>query len=455
MHINHQPRALALASLFCLATLPALAQAEAINGAIYTSDAAGNVNVNLYESKSAVYLNGGPPANAPCSAGGMDDGNYYFQVTPPDGSSSLHKADDGVAQREFVVSGGVIVEYLGSNRSELPGTCPGSISIALAPFNDTDNNGGVYKVWVTRKSDFDAACGGSDCGTAGFVPGSIKTDNFKVEDDDDEEFDFFGSVQAIKFYDADASGSYNAGIDILLEGWKMTLESFENAVFDTDFTAADGSVTWDGLVEGIDYTVEEGIPNESNWVHSATIYGDDGDEAFGPVENPAGPLTVKAGETTVVKFGNYCTVPSNGRTLGFWSNRNGQALIDAGDLETLVALNLRNANGTDFNPANNAAFRTWLLNGTATNMAYMLSVQMAAMKLNVDNGFVNGGGTYVPAGMTVNQLIAAANASLGSDGLTLAGHPQRAYQEQLKDWLDELNNGAGLLSPTPCAYSFP
>ena len=87
-------------------------------------------------------------------------------------------------------------------------------------------------------------------------------------------------------------------------------------------------------------------------------------------------------------------------------------------------------------------------------MAYMLSVQLAAMKLNTLNGFVNGTGYYVPAGMTINQLMAAADASLGLYGSTLSGHAQRAYQEQLKNWLDQLNNNAGVLSKYPCAYRF-
>jgi hypothetical protein len=120
----------------------------------------------------------------------------------------------------------------------------------------------------------------------------------------------------------------------------------------------------------------------------------------------------------------------------------------------LVALNLRNANGTNFDPGNYAALKNWLLNATATNMAYMLSAQLATMELNVFNGIANGNAFYVPAGKTINQIMSDANTSLGLYGLTLSGHPQRANQEQLKIWLDALNNNAGVLSPTPCAYSF-
>ena len=449
-----------LPALLLSALFTAPIHAEAINGAIYTSKPDGtSVNANLYENKADVYLNGGPNNYPGCNGGDLDDGDYYFQVTNPSGSVLL--SQDGIEARKFRVAGGGISENLGTHPSVAPVNSCGSLAIQLIPYADTPNNGGEYKVWITRTSDFAAACYPSaDCGLGGFKGGSIKTDNFKVRDDDDDEEqnDPFGTVRAFKFYDANANGAYDftddgnaANDEPLLNGWMMTLQSLEQAVDSTRFTAS-GSAIWDDLLPGIDYTVEEGVPVEANWVHSATIYvGHDGS----PV-NPAGPLTVEPAETTSVLFGNYCTIPSNGRTLGFWSNKNGQALIGADDIQVLVALNLRNANGSHFDPATKTVYRTWLLNGNAVNMAYMLSVQLSAMRLNVLNLFVNGGGYYVPAGMTVNQLIATADAALAADGETFADDvSNRAYQERLKNWLDELNNGAGLLSPNPCTYSFP
>ena len=46
-------------------------------------------------------------------------------------------------------------------------------------------------------------------------------------------------------------------------------------------------------------------------------------------------------------------------------------------------------------------------------MAYKLSSHLAAMRLNVEAGFVNGNRIYAPFGGTVNQLMALANTSLG------------------------------------------
>lgn len=457
MTAHHSLRLAASTALALGIVFSPSANADAINGAIYTSRADGTtVNANLYDSKDEVYLNGGPNNYPGCNGGDLDDGDYYFQVTNPSGSVLL--SDDGIEERKFRVAAGKISENLGTHPVATPAASCGSLAIQLMPYDDTPNNGGEYKVWITRTSDFAAACYPQlDCGTDGFRGGSIKTDNFKVRLATPPSPPVTGSVRAFKFYDANANGLFDnngdavldPGEDPLLDGWQMTLESLAQAANSTRFTTA-GSVIWDGLMPDIDYTVEEGIPLEANWVHSATIHlGHDGS----PV-NPAGPLAVVAGATTRVLFGNYCTIPSNGRTLGFWSNRNGQGLIGDDDLQVLYALNLRKADGSHFDNFTKAQLRTWLLDGDAVNMAYMLSVQLAAMRLNVHNGFVTGG-YYVPAGMTVAALMDAANASLALYGSTPAGHPQRADQAQLKDWLDALNNGAGLLSPTACDYSFP
>jgi hypothetical protein len=443
---------------FALACVAGNAAAQNISGAIFTTTSNGTtVNGNHYDSKLDVYLNGGPQN---CVNPGLPPDDYYFMVTNPSGSEKLSL--DPTFDRKFRVTGasnGKIGENLGNTGTHPSGTspCAGGITIRLAKsvtdFKDTDNPGGVYKAWITRASDFDAYCGVDinnvpiDCGLDGFIHSNTKTDNFKVAG----ETVYNGAILAYKFYDKNANGAYDAGVDLDLPNWPMTVTSVNQGVDSTHLTDANGEALFDPLVPDIDYAVEEGIPVQGNWVHSATIYAG----YAGSPQNPAGPLTVVANGTTVVMFGNYCTKPSYGKTLGFWSNKNGQALVGSTDLAALVALNLRNANGTAFDPANYAALRTWLLNGTATNMAYMLSVQLAAMKLNVFNNIVNGGGYYVPASMTINDLIAAANTSLGTYGSTPAGHAQRAYQEQLKNWLDQLNNGAGVLSPHPCTYTFP
>lgn len=159
----------ALAALTLL--IASSAAAGGLSGAIFTTDVTGTfVNGNVYDFKGDVYLNGGPRPNAPCTAAGLPDDDYVFLVTDPSGSVLL--STDGVSERTVTVTGGVIVAYKGmTHSSTVSGKC-GSITVGVAPFADTPNPDGVYKVWMTPASDY-AVC---EC----FAPSRSKTDNFKV-----------------------------------------------------------------------------------------------------------------------------------------------------------------------------------------------------------------------------------------------------------------------------------
>jgi hypothetical protein len=189
-------------------TIPALACAllsagvssltAGLTGAIFTTNSTGTVvNGNQYDSPCSVYLDGGPGLHAPATAAGLPNDSYYFQVTDPSGKTLL--STDPVANRSFLVSGGVITAYMG-----IGGLVPvhvtgpdlvhpelGAITIRLAnlscpaDFKATSNNGGAYKVWVTPMSNFmgDPNQIDNSCGTGcfhGFVPSASKTDNFKI-----------------------------------------------------------------------------------------------------------------------------------------------------------------------------------------------------------------------------------------------------------------------------------
>jgi hypothetical protein len=133
------------------------------------------------------------------------------------------------------------------------------------------------------------------------------------------------------------------------------------------------------------YTVAEGTPTQTNWVHT-------GPASIG--------VTIGANNcSAVAPFGNYCfSAPSGGFTLGYWTNKNGEKALNglpvkAGGIPCWVgALNsmacFRNANGTIHTFTNYADLKTWLSGATATNMAYMLSAQLAS---NVLSGLVSGG----------------------------------------------------------------
>jgi hypothetical protein len=153
-------------------------------------------------------------------------------------------------------------------------------------------------------------------------------------------------------------------------------------------------------------------------------------------------------------------------TLGFWSNNNGQAIMKSNDnfasaIAFLNSLNLRNVNGSEFNITQAGLngykqYRTWLLNATATNMAYMLSAQLSAMELNVLYNKVGGNALIYAPGTesakdannspavegfaTVNVVMNEANNDLyNSDPLyrmrMLDGNQQRPYYEALRTLL--------------------
>jgi hypothetical protein len=265
----------------------------------------------------------------------------------------------------------------------------------------------------------------------------------------------FGNFELIaicgtKYYDLDADGMRDAN-EPGINGWNFGLDTDGDTVPDLfadtmgDTAATGGSFCFTDIGPG-----------------SYTVYELDGlTGAWGATTSTSsGPFAASSGEDVDAgDFGNVKLGAGGGHTLGFWSNKNGQATLNDGgtmapELAMLSGLNLRAATGANFDPANYAAFRSWLLSATATNMAYMLSAQLAAMALNVESGFVSGGSlVYAPgvngangAGfISVSALIAEANTALGNDGYTLNGDPNRAYQEVLKNALDAGNNNLNFI----------
>lgn len=390
--------------LWLMTTAVASAGAPA-SGAIFTSNSTcDGANVNSFGSKADVYLDGGP---AHPGAAGLPDGDYWVQVTEPNGTL-LGKSQTVVA----TVSGGEFVQCY-----QLTSIVYKASDSSTKGFDDTTNGGGEYKVWASKDPTFPES--------------ASKTDAFKVGAGASQ-----GNLEVIKFYDANANGIYDD--PKLIVGWKVNIK--DGIDWNRD-TPVDISLAPD------EYTVTEYMPVETNWMATTP-----------------NPVSVKldGGETETVEFGNLCLGSGGGLTLGFWSNKNGQALIGSDDLALLVGLNLRDANGSNFDPTGNT-LRTWLLNANATNMAYMLSAQLAAMELNVLNGKVSGfAWVYAPGILSANDLgfakigdlMAEANIELGNHGSTLADSPYRAYQEALKNALDKANNNKTFVQPEPCAFNF-
>jgi len=176
--------------------LSAPAQAQ-LSGAIFTTVANGSeVNFNIYPSKDAVYLDGGPPPGAPQTAAGLPDGTYVFQVTDPSGKTLL--STDIANCRRFTVANGIITGVVAAGGCEhLTGIDidHNAVTVQLMPYLDTPNNGGEYKAWATPVANYLQGCATLgeasglsvvDCGITGgdfhgFIPSHSKTDNFKVK----------------------------------------------------------------------------------------------------------------------------------------------------------------------------------------------------------------------------------------------------------------------------------
>jgi hypothetical protein len=395
--------------------------APPLPGAIFTTDSTcTGVNLNIYASKDDVYLNGGPSHPG---AAGLPDGDYYVQVTQPDGTLLGTSVGTENVTPVHVTAGQFGACYQLS--AILIKASDGS-----AGYDDTGNPGGEYKVWVSSEPTFTSS--------------STKTDNFKVKGGGGQPPQ--AELHVLKFYDANANGLDDDGSEggpTSVSGWKVRIQDDIDLI---RFTPADV------IVDPDDFVVTEFTPVETNWLSTTA----------NPVD-----VTLADGDNKTVEFGNLCLGPGGGLTLGFWSNKNGQALFGGDDLALMVSLNLRDGAGSAFDPASYTAFRSWLLDATATNMAYMLSAQLAAMELNVNNGKVSSGAlVYAPGcGDTgvggnfrrVDSLMSAADLQLQVNPLTTAGSDpvNRAAQECLKNALDAANNNKNFVQSTPCPFTFP
>jgi len=191
------------------------------SGAIFTTVADGSeVNANIYPSKEAVYLDGGPGPGAPQTAAGLDDGRYVFQVTDPSGKRLL--STDAARCRQFDVANGIITNVVATGCQHITGVDVdhGAVTVQLMPYNDTPNPGGVYKVWATLAVNYRCSLNVVDCGykagqnVHGFSPSDSKTDNFKVKAKVAQEIDtrFFADTNGNNYPDEGESWLDGMGI---------------------------------------------------------------------------------------------------------------------------------------------------------------------------------------------------------------------------------------------------
>lgn len=413
------------------------AAAVPLPGAIFTTDSGcTQTNGNIYLSKDAVYLDGGPQHHP--GAAGLPDGSYYVQVTDPSGSVLLGASIGAGNPTPVTVSAGEFA------------SCQQLWSLVIKAsdgtqgFDDTPNAGGEYKVWISTDSSF--------------TNNSTKTDNFKVRATPPP----LSVITGLKFYDANVNGVFDLG-ETPIEGWRFTLWSTTVPGFEsyTDTTDANGVYIFENLSPGT-YGLCEVLPQAApTWL---------------PTTAPlVFPINVPS-NTTTFQFGNVCLGSGGGLTLGFWSNKNGQALITGTDLCQLNVLSLVSGTGAPFDPvlgcsapsntqiaSGKTALRNWILSATATNMAYMLSAQYAATELNVLHGFVDPNAFVYAPGVpsansfgftTIAALLVDANTILGTNPNTTAAGPARTLQEAIKNALDKANNNINFVQPQACDINY-
>jgi len=306
-----------------------------LSGAIFTTTVNGDVvNGNvIYEFKEDVYLDGGPGPNAPASAAGLPEGDYYFQVTDPSGKDLL-STDHISCRKVHVNSSGVIdTVYPGINHVKQQGKwqsvpCQhaqgvdidhielGAITVQLFPYDDTPNPGGVYKAWMTPVANFagnpnvrpaDGSTGSFNvngenwqpANVHGFIPSWSKTDNYKV-DKKGRPFDP-PLLTIFKFHDRNFNGVLDAGEEGIA-GWAMDVTDTLN-ITSTVFTQAGGFTNDILTAEAGIYTVVEETPAGT----LQTVSELDGVQlSLIPTANPTVLVTVAgdSGETHLVVYGN-------------------------------------------------------------------------------------------------------------------------------------------------------
>lgn len=282
--------------------------------------------------------------------------------------------------------------------------------------------------------------------------GAVVTVVYEYEEPSQDE-PLLGSIGDRVWKDYNSDGVQDAN-EPGLKGWTVTL-SKDGTVIRSQVTGDNGIYLFTDLPMG-DYTVR--VTPKSGYTQTYDLDG--------LLTLHVATASLDAGETRLdVDFGYDCfwvCIPSGkGCTPGFWSNKNGQALVRPSDLAVLTSLKLVDRNGNDidmmdpttFNfggtgpsslSAGKSALLSLLCNTSSRNMATQLSRHMAAFQLNVRWGFISSTKTFRLNGQTVTatQLIALANQSLISSPLTPSGHAQRSYQACIKDIMDWANQCA-------------
>jgi hypothetical protein len=303
--------------VLALALAPA-AQAQ-ISGTIYSVDSHGD-GENMFKSRSAVYLAGGPGPNTGCTGNGLANGTYYFQVTNPSGTVLL--STDALVNRRINVVNGVFASTPAGGHTTRNGPCTSKI-VQLFPFNESTNSGDEYKVWLTPVAQYQLGQG-----TFGFVSSASKTDNFKVrQGSSPTQTTIGGNV----FYDFDLDALYDVGApgEVPLAGWKIQISS--GAGVFTTFSDGDGHYEFLRDMNSATYVLTSIAP-APGFIPAV------GGRWLATTPNPV--VVVTNVPAITVHFGNlhFSNTPQFAHSKGYWHNE-GEAQLQAADPAWRVLVN--------------------------------------------------------------------------------------------------------------------
>ncbi|MEZ6037057.1 MAG: SdrD B-like domain-containing protein [Planctomycetota bacterium] len=367
----------------------------------------------------------------------LPTGTYYVHVTdtPIDGLDEVLSQNDPMDRFVHVENNaGVITLSLpmsGDPTTAVYGIGLGGVgqSIAVNPFSASQYSQCRFKVWYGDNWDLSNGPSNPYLLAGGLHPVTglcaVRSyHSFRIGDGSGS--DVCGTV----FEDTNGNGTRDPG-EPGLSGWTVSLADGGSATSTT--SEADGSYCFLDVPAG-NYTVE------------LTVMA-----GYSPTTALAFPIEVC--QCAPVAGGDFGVMPQmqncDARTIGFWRNKHGLNLITQYDiLPTLPALFIVNASGAYVAPATNNAYKTWLQQANAVNMAYMLSAQLVGMHCNVTVGFVGANCLIDDPDLgivAIGAVMQMAVESLSDHPFTPSGHPQRAWQEKLKNALDRANNNLNWL----------
>lgn len=275
-------------------------------------------------------------------------------------------------------------------------------------------------------------------------------------------------ISGNKWNDLDADGIWDPAEPGIYQ-WRIDLYKWDAVLGDWVFetyaeTNQDGGYTFPDLGAG-KYKVEEAEAELQPITDYEQTYPTNPATYYVVIVPLTGEPTVDVGPAGATKstlnFGNVENSggDTTGYTPGFWSNKNGKDRLGDDWMGYLTGYSLVDGSGDPFDLVDEDGdplfedgykeFRTWLLRGKATNMSYMLSVQMAATLLNIKYHDTDYTGCTVTnwdgVEVSVDALILEADAFLAAHPYTPKDKtPEGALARQMaefyKNIFDGLNN---------------